>query len=221
MSTIDETFSEFTRAWLAGEEPDPVSALEGFSGTDRLELADLIDGFVELNTGLLKTGPVDPAEFERAKASNPILQRIGRSVAGVSGVWPSMLPRLRERAQLNREDIVQRLSAELGNPQGAEKIGDYYHRMEWGDLPAAGVNDRVLEALARVLGSDAEALRQSGLRDESQGSGSFDDPAVTQARVQAFARFSAGENVDFTDFQTNAATDKSAWDETDTLFLGG
>ena len=170
---------------------------------------------------LLSTGPVDPEEFAKAQASNPILQRIGRSVAGVSGVWPSMLPRLRERAQLNREEIAGQLADALGNPQGAEKISDYYHRMEWGDLPASGVNDRVIDALAQILDSDANQLRESGMSGDSGTGESSDDPEIVEARVQAFARFAA------TDIEQTASNDNgphdnlASWDETDRLFLGG
>ena len=58
--------------------------------------------------------------------------------------------------------MVARLAAALGFPDREAKVARYYHAMEQGTLPADGVSDRVLEALGRIVGESAEALRAAG-----------------------------------------------------------
>ena len=81
---------------------------------------------------------------------------------GASGTWPALLPRLRDRAQLRRAEVVARLACALGVGDREARVAAYYHAMEQGTLPASGVSDRVLEALARIVGSSASALRAAG-----------------------------------------------------------
>ncbi|MEI6662822.1 MAG: hypothetical protein WCL20_00760 [Actinomycetes bacterium] len=233
MRQIDQRFSEFTAASVAGQQPDRELALAGLKGADRYELADLIDGFLAQSEGELESRYADPADFAKAQANDPLLQRIGRSVAGVSGIWPALLPRLRERLEINRDELGERLAAELGNPGGSEKVDKYYHRMEWGDLPAAGVSQRVLEALAVILDTDAEDLRESGLagagteRFDNLQTGIRNSPGTEQSsdfsgeRIKAFARLSIGEQPPGDELIQREESSPEAWDETDRLFLGG
>jgi hypothetical protein len=62
-------------------------------------------------------------------------------------------------------------------------VARYYHGMERGTLPAAGVSDRVLRALAAVVGTTAEALREAGSRPAAAG--------TREAAGSAFARVGA------------------------------
>ena len=57
---------------------------------------------------------------------------------------------------------MDRLAQDLGVAGRRDKVGAYYERMEQGTLPGAGVSDRVLTALARILGISAERLRAAG-----------------------------------------------------------
>ena len=57
---------------------------------------------------------------------------------------------------------MAQLAARLGAEGQSEKVGAYYHQMEQGLLPASGVSDSVLEALGRIVGDRAEALRKAG-----------------------------------------------------------
>ena len=77
--------------------------------------------------------------------------------------------------------FVDRLAAALGVENKREKVAGYYHEMEQGLLPAAGVSDRVLEALGRIIGETAHALRDAGRALTPSGEG----PPTTAA---AFAR---------------------------------
>jgi hypothetical protein len=81
---------------------------------------------------------------------------------GRSGWWPALLPRLRAAARLRRSEVVGRLAGDLGATGREAKVGAYYHAMEQGTLPSAGVSDRVLEALAAIVGTTAARLRDAG-----------------------------------------------------------
>ena len=89
-------------------------------------------------------------------------ESLEKSLDGVAGLWPAVLPGLRERARLKRAELVARLADALGVSGGEKKVADYYHRMEQGTLPASGVSDRVLEALGKLVGTSAAALRRAG-----------------------------------------------------------
>ncbi len=56
--------------------------------------------------------------------------------------------RLRERAQVKRAELVERLAEALGRRPSEEKVASYYHEMEQGSLDSEGVSRAVLEALA-------------------------------------------------------------------------
>ena len=95
-------------------------------------------------------------------------------------MWPALLPRLRERAGLKRRDLVQQLAATLGVSDRQEKVERYYHEMEQGALPAAGVSDRVLEAISKLLGTTAAELRDAGTALGSGLSAGTPAPAFTR-----------------------------------------
>ena len=131
--------------------------------------------------------------------------------------WPVLLPDLRNEAQIKRQDLVTRLARALGfdsAPQVA-KVGDYYNRMEHGQLPASGVGAKVIDALAAILGTSAERLRTAGARTDA-GPGA----------AAAFAR-TATPNAEFADERLiELADDEIApapaeRDEIDALFLDG
>jgi hypothetical protein len=91
-----------------------------------------------------------------------------------------VLPRLRHRAQLRRTDVVRLLAVELDAEAQVEKVARYYHEMERGTLPAAGVSDRVLEALGRVMNVTATHLRAAGKRVGGAASGPADSMAFAR-----------------------------------------
>ena len=123
-----------------------------------------------------------------------------------------MLPRLRDRAGLKRSALVDRLAAALGVEDRREKVAGYYHEMEQGLLPAAGVSDRVLEALGRIVGETAQALRDAGRALTPSGEG----PAAPAA---AFARRAYAEPAGAPSPGTQPPP-AGEWDEVDELFRG-
>src|SRR3954463_898871 len=132
---------------------DPAGYLAGLEGADRVELEALIDAYL----ARAPRRAFDRAAFEASPAGGVVA-----SLAGSSGTWPAVLPRLRDQARLRRAELVARLAAELGVGGREAKVASYYHAMEQGTLPSAGVSDRVLEALGRIVGESVAVLRAAG-----------------------------------------------------------
>jgi hypothetical protein len=154
MTDVNRLLEEFIAEDRAGAVADPAAYLARAAGVDRAELEALIDGY-------LARAP--RRAFSRAAfEASPAAGRVVASLAGSSGTWPSLLPRLRDRARLKRAELVARLASELGLGGREAKVASYYHAMEQGTLASSGVSDRVLEALGRIVGESAVALRAAG-----------------------------------------------------------
>jgi hypothetical protein len=209
MTDLDRLLADYIAEHRAGGDADPREYLSRASATERTELAALIDTYL----AHAPRQPFDPARFRGSSAERTV-DELERAIAGQAGLWPTLLPRLRDRAGLKRSELVERLAAALGVAGRKDKVADYYHEMEQGRLAAHGVSDRVLEALGQLVGETAEALRNSGRALTPPGQG----PAT--AATPAFARRAYGE--------PGAQEDASApvppqaeWDEVDELFRGG
>ncbi|WP_028062066.1 hypothetical protein [Solirubrobacter soli] len=148
MTDVDALLADFIAADRSGVA-DPAPYLARVSGTDRVELEALIDGYL----ARAPRRAFDRGAFEASPAAGV--------VAALEG-WPALLPRLRERARLRPAELVARLAAELGVGGREAKVGSYYGRMEAGTLPVSGVSNRVLEALGRIVGESAVVLRAAG-----------------------------------------------------------
>ena len=214
MADIDRLIEEFAADWEAGRRTDVGSFLERVDSGQRQELAAALDSY-------LMTAPTrrwDPEAFEGSLAQRAS-DRVYESVAGVSGAWPELLPRLRNQARIKRRELVERLTDALGfsgEPQVA-KVGDYYNRMEHGRLEAAGVSRRVIEALAAILGTDADGIAAAGARRSdapADGDVAFARKAFPDAEL-AHARLHASM-----DMEAPAPADAGR-DEIDALFLDG
>jgi hypothetical protein len=207
MADVEKLLQEFIEEDRASGTADPLDYLQRVEGTDRVELETLIDGYL----ARAPRRPFDRDEFVRSPA-RAVAEELGRALGGASGTWPAFLPRLRHRAQLRRSEVVARLADELGaTPDQADKVARYYHQMEQGTLPSAGVSDRVLEALGRVVGVTARRLREAG-----QGAGEM-PPAATAAG--AFARIGSPDPqyAEAEDLMPSAPPDEPR-DEIDELF---
>jgi hypothetical protein len=214
MTDVDRLLNEYVAEHRAGGEADPLEYLSRLEGTERQELAALIDSY-------LASAPRrdwDTAAFESSPARR-VSESLERSLLGAGGMWPSLLPRLRERARLKRSEVVSRLAEALGFAPHRDKVGLYYHEMEQGLLPAEGVSTRVLEALGKILGQSAEALREAGapLGPEA-GKG--------VASREVFAR-TARPDTEYAEAEPSAAEQPlgpqrpEEWDEVDRAFRGG
>src|SRR3954471_12965458 len=171
MTDVNRLLEAFIAEDRGGGVADPAAYLARVSGVDRAELEALIDGY-------LARAPRRPFSREAFEAS-PAAWRVVASLAGSAGTWPSLLPRLRDRARLKRAELVARLASELGVGGREAKVASYYHAMEQGTLASSGVSDRVLEALGRIGGESAAVLRAAG----SLASPQPPDPPAAFARV--------------------------------------
>lgn len=205
MSTVKRLLAEYIEEQRRGGDADPLPYLERASPADRHELAALIDGF-------LARAPrrhFDEAAFRDSRAEATV-ESLERSIDGSAGLWPALLPRLRARAGLKRRELVEHLAAALGVEARQAKVERYYHEMELGLLPAAGVSDRVLAALAQLIGSTAAELRDAG---SSLGAG-----GESRTVTVAFART---VHADAAAPPAGSTAGEEQWDEVDELFRGG
>lgn len=215
MPDVDKLLKDYIAEHKAGGEADPRAYLEQVEGTDRAELAALIDAYLARSPGQ----PWDPGAYAGSPAER-LVESLHESLAGASGSWPVLLPQLRHRARIKREELVKRLAAALGVAGREEKVADYYNRMEHGRLAPAGVSDRVLEALAGIVDTSKETLRRAG---EAVGSPDAEVDAV-------FARVAPPPPPEYGDAgaaRPGATADAAAADrateadEVDELFTGG
>jgi hypothetical protein len=217
MADVDRLLDEFVASHRAGSEPEPRHFLDQVEGDDRVELAALIDAY-------LARAPRrgwDPEAFSTSPARD-VTDALVRSLSGASGAWPVLLPQLRSRAKLRRDEVVRGLTEALGVAGREQDVAIYYHRMEQGSLPAAGVSERALEALGKVLGTSAAVLRSAG---EAVGR-----PARGEAAGAVFTRLAGGDDVAADEPTTEeppraepgaGASPEPRVDEVDRLFTGG
>ena len=209
MTDVDRLLQEYLAAHRAREDVDPGDYLARAQGAERKELAALIDAY-------LARAPRREFDADAYRASGMAdnVGRLSRSLTGASGLWPSLLPRLRTSAQLKRSELVEHLTSALGVGGREDKVADYYHQMEQGLLPSEGVSDKVLEALGGILGRSAEALREAGTA-ASPGGAASSPPAAP-----AFARTTRADQEAAPPAEAAAGLPDERWDEVDELFRG-
>src|SRR5215212_7284615 len=133
MTSLDEILSDFIDAWNAGERPGLDEYLERVVEAEREELAGLIRAFM-----VDAPVPAYSAETLREIQSEPAVRRTIELIEARSGLWAELLPRLRTRGRLTREQVVSRLAAALGQQPREASVHTYYHRMESGTIEPAG-----------------------------------------------------------------------------------
>jgi hypothetical protein len=214
MIQVHELLRQYIEEHRSGAEADPRTFLERVEGLDRRELEALIDEY-------LRSAPRrewDAAGY-RSSAAPAVVESLARSLEGEGGLWPALLPRLRGRARIRRVDLVAELAARLGAQSEQEKVASYYHEMEQGLLPAEGVSDTVLEALGKIVGQSAEALRQAG-RALRPGPGAGEQAAPAFRRSSSVKPEYEASTQDGVGAVAEARSAEE-WDEVDRLFRGG
>lgn len=191
MSEIDRLIEEFRTAYVTGGRPDAGDYVAQVPEGERAELGRRI------RVLLVETPPPEPAP---------------ETLLGVQAMLRGEQPLLQIRVSkgLTRDQVVAGLRDRLGIPVAKEaRVTSYYHEMETGQLPLAGIRDRVFDALSQVLGVARGSMVLRG-PDPSQAGGS--------ARV--FARASGPEGIpDVLASLPNIP--EAAPDEVDDLFTGG
>ena len=214
MSEVERLLDQYIAEHRAGGEADPVAYLERLAGTDREQLAVLIDAYL----AHAPRRSWDPDAYA-GSAEERLVESLDRAVNGVSGLWPVLLPRLRDRARLKRSELVSRLAEGIGFPERTEKVAGYYHEMEQGRLPATGVKARVLEGLGAILRASPEALREAGNALRPELTATADDAVFARTAQPSADRL---EHVEAAPPPPAArGTPDGEWDEGDELFRGG
>lgn len=157
MTDLDKLLAEFADAYESGRDPDPGTFLARAQAAERGALADRLDAYLDE----APDQTWDPGAYERSPAKVAV-DRFFESIEGESGKWPELLPALRNRAEIQRGEVVSRLAAALGFPGETQRVAVYYHQMEHGQLDASRVSDTVLDKLAEIVNTTRERLRAAG-----------------------------------------------------------
>jgi hypothetical protein len=208
MTSIDSLLNEFAEAWNTGRRPRVDDYVERAPKGKENELAELIGAFLEL-----APNPRYSAKQLEELRKDPLVKQVGGVLESKSGLWPSLLPRLRARAKLTRDQVVGRLAELIGAAAQEQKVKEYYHRMETGRLEPQGVSSRVLKSLAEIFGVDVHEIEEAGDFSLLPSPG----PAATYLRSESAWELSA----DATWSPERAPASPGDWDEVDELFRGG
>jgi hypothetical protein len=202
----DRILSEFIDAWNAGRRPDVDDHLARVDETQRAELAGDIAAFL----AFAPTPEYDDATLAEIRAE-PV---VAAAATARGGLWPALLPRLRERAALSTAQLAAGLVDTLGLGADREpKTRGYLERLEAGELDPRGLSGRLLDGLARLLGVP---------RDELEGAGGVAGPRAAAAlfRAEGPAADALRDDLDVI-ADALAAPSGAEWDEVDELFRGG
>jgi hypothetical protein len=203
---VDRLLADYVAEHEAGGDADPRQYLARASGADRRELASLIDAYL----ARAPRQSFNEAGFRGSSAERTV-DELQRALGGQSGLWPALLPRLRDRAGLKRSELVERLASALGVGDRKDKVAGYYHQMEQGLLPTQGVSDRVLAALGQIVGETEQALRDAGRTLAAAGEAAPAAPAAFARRAYTEAAGAAAPG---------ARAPAREWDDIDELFRG-
>jgi hypothetical protein len=213
VSEVDRLLSEYIAEHRAGGEADPLAYLDQLEGTDRAELSELIDAYL-----VRSPGQAWDAKAFAGSASERLAERLGEALTGQAGLWPVVLPRLRDRARLKRDEVVERLAEALGVGGREQKVERYYHGMEHGSLPSTGVSSKVLQALGGIFGASGEFLRSIG-EPFGAGPGPAEGPVFARTATVQPEYLDADTAGPPSPGRTPDAAEQ--WDEVDELFRGG
>jgi hypothetical protein len=188
VSALDPLVEEFRAEYLSGSHPDAADFLLRAPEADRDELGRRI------RLVLADEPPPDPAP--------ETLLMVQAMLRG----QPPLLE-LRTAKGMTRDQVVSDLREELGlEPAKEQRVAVYYHELETGQLPLAGIRDKVFEAVAKVMGVARASLMLQG---PEQGAAAAAQPV--------FARAEPGTEVSL-DALSALPGDP---DEVDDLFTGG
>ena len=194
MSDVDRLLAEFRAAFEADPRTRPAPYLARAAAAQRRELAALIDGW-------LASAPRRAAGAPTA-APAVALDRTQRALGGAGG-WGELLPALRQRARLGRDELAARLADALGVGDRAPKVARYTRAWRRAAWIRAGSPTACSRRWARW---SAPRPRACGRPPAAGGAGS---PAVRAALRRRTASASA------------SASRREAADEVDRLFTGG
>jgi len=159
MSSTEQVLSEFIDAWNAGRRPRALEYLARVpDGPERDELAEQIGTWLEI----APTPEYDPGTRAQIRGE-PAVRHVFEAVGDDAGLWPAVIPQLRARTGLSIRQIAARLVERFEVGGGSEdRAAEYLERMERGELEAARVSRRLLDALGELLGASGRTLSDAG-----------------------------------------------------------
>ena len=216
MSTTEQLLSDFIDAWNAGRRPRVREYLARLpDGPERDDLADQL-------TSWLEVAPT-PAYSEQTRAEisqTPALARLREATDKDAGLWPTVVPTLRERAGLSIADLAGKLVERFGlDRKETERTAGYLDRLERGALDPTRISQRLTAALAGILGVGERTLTDAGTYNRG-----LRPPAAAAggALFRAAAPAPAAYREDFEVLARAARTPAPPpLDELDRLFTGG
>src|SRR3954452_20355963 len=144
MSTTDQLLSEFIDAWNAGRRPrvrDYLARLP--DGLERDDLAEQLSTWLEV----APTPDFDDATRARV-AAEPAVTHLLAAADADAGLWPSVVPRLRDRAGLSLTDLASQLIERFSlDRRDTDRTAGYLDRLEQGALDPTRVSRRLTQAL--------------------------------------------------------------------------
>jgi transcriptional regulator with XRE-family HTH domain len=208
MVSIDRVLSEFIDDWNAGRRPQVDAYLDRVPEGERDELADQLMTWLEV----APTPAYDDATREAIR-SEPVARATIDAMASESGLWPKLLPSLRERASLSVRELAKKLVAAVGLDARAEsKTAEYLEQLEEGSLNPARVSGKIIEKLAAILRVDSSLLDQAG-------GPAFRAAPMFRATIEPGAK--SMRNMEVLADMLTAKAPAENWDEVDQLFQGG
>jgi transcriptional regulator with XRE-family HTH domain len=214
MSTTEQVLSDFIDAWNAGRRPRMRDYLARVpEGAQRDDLAEQISSWLDI------APPPDYDAATRAEIrAEPVVAQIFEAVREDAGLWPQLVPRLRERRGWSVAQLAERLVARFGLASGDEdRTAAYVAQLERGELEPSRLSRRLVDALGELLGASPGTLADvSGL------------PAMLRRPTMGSALMRADEQPEAEFLKDIEILSRAAMrpapapmDEVDRLFLGG
>jgi transcriptional regulator with XRE-family HTH domain len=203
MTDVAHTLGEFIAAWNAGQRPRLADYLARVPPAERDDLADQIQTFM-----LYAPEPEYSEDAWAEMTSDPAVSAAAHASFAEPEPWPSLLPRLRERAGVSWAQVAERLGF-----RDREKAAQRLAEMEAGRLPSTAPTWSLLRRLGEVLGVSAETLDWRG------GGPVAPAPMAAGALRAADADAEAREQMD--DVAELLLSEDEEPDEVDAEFLGG
>ncbi len=206
MTTIEQLVGQFIDDWNAGRRPDVLAFLEHAAPEDRDALASQLETWLEL-----APTPAYDEPTRHSIASEPALLAALDAATALRAPLAERLPTLRNRAGLAIREVAARLT-QLFDLDDELRTVAYLEQIERDELDERRLSRRLLDALAAILGADADQLTP-GPAALAGGRAFF--------RAEEDADAWIAEDIDVLSRAALAPAPATPMDDLDRLFLGG
>lgn len=207
MTTIEHLVGEFIDDWKSGRRPDLDAYLQRADPRDRDKLGEQIATWLEI----APTPDYDETTRQQI-AREPMLVAARDAAELIRRPLAERLPTLRERAGLAISDVAARLTQAFSLGDEA-RVGRYLEEVERDELDERRLSNRLLDALAGILGADREMLAPRPAAAAPGGQAFF--------RLQERAETWLPAEIDALSRAALSDAPSEQMDEVDRLFRGG